>query len=122
ALHASSAPPEPLDLVGPDMPTQAEYLRRRNAARDERVVALYVRAAPLLRRIAAVERVRTARALAYRLAWATQSVRYDVGPLGRALGWCPSINLSHGLPPRLVPAPAGALAPSAPATAPTPSP
>jgi nucleoside-diphosphate-sugar epimerase len=119
ALRISSAPPEPLDLVCPDMPTQAEYLRRRSAARDERVVPLYVRAAGLLRRIAAVESARTARALAYRLAWATQSVRYDVGPLARALGWCPCIDLPRGLAPRLVQAP-GVLALSAPATAPPP--
>ncbi len=59
ALRTSCAPPEPLDLVGPDMPTQAEYLRRRNAARAERIVPVYVRAAGLLRRIAAVERART---------------------------------------------------------------
>jgi nucleoside-diphosphate-sugar epimerase len=120
ALRSSSAPAEPLDLVGPDMPTQAEYLRRRNAARDERVVPLYVRAAGLLRRIAALESVPTARALAYRLAWATQSVRYENGPLAQAVGWCPSIDLARGLAPRLVRAPAGALAPSAPATAPAP--
>jgi nucleoside-diphosphate-sugar epimerase len=122
ALRTASAPREPLDLVGPDMPTQAEYLRRRNAARDERVVPLYVRAAGLLRRIAALESARTARALAYRLAWATQSVRYDVEPLARALGWCARIDLPRGLAPRLVHAPAAALALSAPATSPAPPP
>jgi nucleoside-diphosphate-sugar epimerase len=120
ALRSSSAPTEPLDVVGPDMPTQAEYLRLRSAARDERVVPLYVRAASVLRRIAALESVRTARALAYRLAWATQSVRYDVGPLTRALDWRPRIDLPRGLAPRPVRTPAGALALSAPATAPPP--
>src|SRR5262249_57307584 len=99
-LRTSGGPAEPLDLVGPDIPTQAEYLRRRNAARDEPIVPFYVRAAGLLRRIAAVESGRTARALAYRLAWATQSVRYDVDPLTRALGWCPRIDLARGLAPR----------------------
>jgi hypothetical protein len=64
--------------------------------------------------------VRTARALAYRLAWATQSVRYDVGPLAGALGWCPCVDLPRGLAPRLVRTPAGALALSAPATVPPP--
>jgi nucleoside-diphosphate-sugar epimerase len=121
ALRSSSAPAEPLDLVGPDMPTQAEYLRRRNAARAaERIVPVYVRAAGLLRRIAAVERVRRVRALAYRLAWATQSVRYDVGPLARALGWCPGIDLPRGFTPRLERAAAGTLTLSAPAPAPPP--
>jgi len=79
-----------------------------------------VRAAGLLRRIAAVESGRTARALAYRLAWATQSVRYDVDPLTRALGWCPRIDLARGLAPHVVPPLTGALALTAPATAPPP--
>ena len=120
ALRTSCAPPEPLDLIGPDMPTQAEYLRRRNAARAERIVPVYVRAAGLLRKIAAVERAQRVRALAYRLAWATQSVRYDVGPLARALGWCPGIDLPRGFTPRLQRAAAGTLALSAPAPAPPP--
>jgi len=118
ALRISRAPADALDLVGPDMPTQAEYLRRRNAARDERVVPVYVRAATLLRRVAALESARTARALAYRLAWATQSVRYDVDPLARALGWSPRIDLARGLAPRGVQGAAGALALTAASPAP----
>src|SRR5262249_15231024 len=80
---------------------------RRRAVGDERMVRVYVRAATLLAKIAALESARTARALAYRLAWATQSVRYDVEPLARALGWCPRIDLARGLAPRVVRGAAG---------------
>jgi nucleoside-diphosphate-sugar epimerase len=97
ALRSTSAPAEPLDLVGPGMPTQAEYLARRSAARGEHIVPVYAPVARLLRRIAGLPSPRTARALAYRLAWATQSVRYESGALAHALGWCPSIDLPQGL-------------------------
>lgn len=106
ALRTRSAPAEPLDLVGPGMPTQAEYLARWSAVRGERVVPVFVPAARLLRRVAGLALPRTARALAYRLAWATQSVRYEDGPLAQALGWCPSIELPQGIVPRPMPAPA----------------
>ncbi len=121
ALRSHGAPVEPLDLVGPGMPTQAEYLAHWSAARGERLEPVYVPAARLLRRIAGLPSPRTARALAYRLAWATQSVRYETGPLAQALGWSPSIELAQGLArtagPRMV-APA-AVASRIPATAPT---
>ena len=122
ALRCRSAPAGPLDLVGPGMPTQAEYLARRNAACGARVVPVYLPAARLLRRVAGLQGPRVARALAYRLAWATQSVRYDTGPLGRALGWCPSIDPSQGLVARPTPAPAArgaAVALAAPRKVPT---
>jgi 2-alkyl-3-oxoalkanoate reductase len=125
ALRTRSVPAEPLDLVGPGMPTQAEYLASWSAARGERVVPVYVPAARLLRRVAGLERPQAARALAYRLAWATQSVRYDGGPLARALGWCPSMDLSQGLARRpgaaavAKPAATAAMAFGAPTTAPT---
>jgi nucleoside-diphosphate-sugar epimerase len=122
ALRISRAPADALDLVGPDMPTQAEYLRQRNAARGERIVPVYVRAATLLRKLAALESARTARALAYRLAWATQSVRYDVDRLAQALGWSPRIDLGRGLAPRVVQGATGALALTAAATATAPPP
>jgi 2-alkyl-3-oxoalkanoate reductase len=97
ALRTRSAPAEPLDLVGPAMPTQAEYLSRWSAARGQRVVPVYVPAARLLRLVANLEGALPVRSLAYRLAWATQSVRYDGGPLAQALGWCPGIELAQGL-------------------------
>ena len=100
ALRADGTPAEPLNLVGPDMPTQAEYLACWSAARGESLVPVYVPAARLLRRIASLPSPRTARAFAYRLAWATQSVRYEQGPLARALGWSPSVGLPQGLAPR----------------------
>jgi nucleoside-diphosphate-sugar epimerase len=104
ALCTGSTPAEPLDLVGPETPTQAEYLDCWSAARGESVVPVYVPAARILRRIASLPCPETARALAYRLAWATQSVRYENGPLARALGWSPSIGLREGLAPRRAPA------------------
>jgi UDP-glucose 4-epimerase len=100
ALRSCRTPAEPLDLVGPGMPTQAEYLARRSAARGERVVPVYVPAARVLRRVAGV--TGRARALAYRLAWATQSVHYEGGPLATTLGWCPGIALDQGLAARPV--------------------
>ena len=109
ALRSRSTPAEPLDLVGPGTPTQAEYLARRGAARGERLVPIYVATARLLRRIAGLPGPRTARALAYRLAWATQSVRYDKEPLAQALGWCPGIELAQGLAHPSGPAPLAAL-------------
>jgi len=118
ALRSHGAPVEPLDVVGPGRPTQAEYLARRNAARGERLVPVYLPVARMLRRIASLPSPRRARALAYRLAWATQSVRYDSGPLAQALGWCPAIELAQGLGgPGQFAAPA--LAMGIPATAPT---
>ena len=97
ALRTASAPAEPLDLVGPDMPTQAEYLAPAECgARRARRAGLRARPRACCGGSRPPERVRTARALAYRLAWATQSVRYDDGPLARALGWCPGIELAAG--------------------------
>src|SRR5262249_29886318 len=110
---ARGPPAEPLDLLGPGMPTQTEYLARRSAARGERLVPVYVPAARLLRRLAGLPGARRTRALAYRLAWATQSVRHDSGPLTQALGWSPSIDLAQGL--ASVPGAAPLAAPSAPA-------
>ena len=103
ALRIRSAPAEPLDLVGPSMPTQAEYLARRSAARGEHLVPVYVPAAGLLRRIAGLPGPRKTRALAYRLAWATQSVRYEEGPLAQALDWRPDVELTLGPAPVAAP-------------------
>jgi nucleoside-diphosphate-sugar epimerase len=119
ALRIRSAPAEPLDLVGPRMPTQAEYLARRSAARGEHLVPIYVPAGRLLRRIAAVPGPQTARALAYRLAWATQSVRYENAPLAQALDWCPDVDLAQGLADAIGPAPVTAPSVLTMATAPT---
>lgn len=123
ALGARPTSGEPLDLVGPKMPTQAEYLARRSAALGERLVPVYLPAAPVLCRIAGVAGARRIRALAYRLAWATQSVRYDGGPLATTLGWSPGIELGQGLAARfaagrLAADPVGARALGAPAAAP----
>jgi nucleoside-diphosphate-sugar epimerase len=120
ALHIHSTPAGPLDLVGPSMPTQAEYLlARRSAARGEHLVPIYVPAARLLRRIAAFPGPRKARALAHRLAWATQSVRYENEPLAQALGWCAGVELAQGLADPLGPDPVAAPGVLTMATAPT---
>jgi len=119
ALRIRSAPAEPLDLVGPGMPTQAEYLARRSAARGEHLVPIYLPVAHLLRRIAALPGPRKARALAYRLAWATQSVRYENEPLAQSLGWRPDVELAQGLADRFGPAPVAAPSVLTMATAPT---
>ena len=119
ALRIRNAPAEPLELVGPGMPTQAEYLAHRNAARGEHLVPIYVPAARLLRRIAVLPGPRKARAVAYRLAWATQSVRYENEPLAQALGWCPGVELAQGLADPLGPAPVAAPSVLTMATAPT---
>jgi nucleoside-diphosphate-sugar epimerase len=119
ALRIRSAPAEPLDLVAPGMPTQAEYLARRSAARGEHLVPIYAPAARLLRRIAAVPAPQTVRALAYRLAWATQSVRYENGPLARALGWSPGVDLAQGVVDAIGAAPVAAPSVLAMGTAPT---
>lgn len=114
-LRVAEAPAVPLDLVGPRPPTQAEYLARRGAARAERLVPIYLPVAPVLRRFAALPG-RT-RSLAYRLAWATQSVRYDGSTLARALDWHPAIDLERGLrtPPAAAPEPPAVLAAPGPA-------
>jgi nucleoside-diphosphate-sugar epimerase len=118
-LRIRSAPAGPLDLVGPRMPTQAEYLAHRNAARGEHLAPIYVPAARLLRRIAVLPGPRKARAVAYRLAWATQSVRYENEPLAQALGWCPGVELAQGFADPLGPAPVAAPSVLTMATAPT---
>src|SRR5262249_20148395 len=119
ALRIRSAPAGPLDLVGPSMPTHAEYLARRSAARGEHLVPIYVPAARLLRRIAAFPSPRKARALAHRLAWATQSVRSENDPPAQALGWCAGAELAQGLADPLGPAPVAAPSVLTMATAPT---
>lgn len=98
ALRLARAPAAPLDLVGPRPPTQAEWLARRPATGGERLVPLYLPVARLLRGLTALPG--PARPLAYRLAWATQSVRYDDSAVTRALGWRPGIHLDQGLAPR----------------------
>lgn len=110
-LRVPEAPAAPLDLIGPRSPTQAEYLARRGAARADRLVPIYLRVAPVLRALARLPESR-ARALAYRLAWATQSVRYDGTTLARALDWQPAIDVACGLrtPPDAAPAAVAVLA------------
>jgi len=97
-LRLARAPAAPLDLVGPRPPTQAEWLARHCATGDERLVPLYLPVARMLRALTALPAA--ASALAYRLAWATQSVRYDDAAVTRALGWRPGIHIDQGLAPR----------------------
>ena len=53
-LRLARAPAAPLDLVGPRPPTQAEWLARRRATGDERLVPLYLPVARLLRMLTAL--------------------------------------------------------------------
>jgi nucleoside-diphosphate-sugar epimerase len=89
-LSAETLPRAPLHVVGPDAPTQAAWL----AARDPGRRAVFVPVAPLLRRLAGRAVPARWRALGYRLAWATQSVRYDRAPLAATLGWQPEIGIT----------------------------
>ena len=92
ALQRPGGETGPLTLVGPDAPTQAEWLARR----EDGVRTLYVPTGAA-RRLAGWQ---AARALdgrasgtrrAYQLAWATQSVRYDRSACTAELGWAPRI-------------------------------
>jgi len=92
----------PLNVVGPDCPTQAEYLALRHERRGERTRPLYVPVgmARTLGRLAA-HRARfgmpSGRDLAYCFAWAAQEVRYDLRPAAAELAWAPRIPVSEGL-------------------------
>ena len=92
----------PVNVVGPDSPTQAEYLALRRERRGEAVRSVYLPMLParLAARIAegrARFRVPSGRDLAYCLAWAAQEVTYDLRPAAAELGWTPRIPVSDGL-------------------------
>jgi nucleoside-diphosphate-sugar epimerase len=103
ACSAARVPATPLHVVGPDEPTQAAWLAAHGGDASGRVV--YLAAGALLARLAAGPVPARARDLAHRLAWATQSVRFDPAPTAAALGWRPAIPATS---PRPAPAPAGA--------------
>jgi nucleoside-diphosphate-sugar epimerase len=92
----------PVNVVGPDCPTQAEYVAMRRERRGERARDVYLPMAPA--RLAGFRAARRARFrvpsqrdLAYCLAWAAQEVTYDLRPAAAELGWAPRIALSDGL-------------------------
>ncbi len=91
-----------LNVVGPETPTQADYLVRREAQGHGRLAAIYVSLAAfraLARRRVRVQALRpTAWASrSYALAWSAQEARYDLRATERALGWVPRIGLDDGL-------------------------
>ena len=92
----------PVNVVGPDSPTQAEYLalRQRRGGDGARPVYLPMSAARFAgRRKAQGTRfgVPGGRNLPYCLAWATQDVTYDLRPAAAELGWTPRIPVADGL-------------------------
>jgi nucleoside-diphosphate-sugar epimerase len=104
-LHAvtrTARTSRPVNVVGPDCPTQAEYLALRHARLGEHARAVYLPMLPI--RIAAQRaagrarfRVPAGRDLGYCLAWAAQEVSYDLRPAAAELGWAPRIPVSDGL-------------------------
>lgn len=102
ACTAARLPETPLHVVGPDEPTQAAWLAAHGSDASRRVV--YLPAGGLLARLAAGPLPARARDLAHRLAWATQSVRFDGGPTAFALGWRPGIAATGAV---RAPAPVG---------------
>ena len=92
----------PVNVVGPDCPTQDEYLRLRRERRGDEARPVYVPMAParLAARMAGSRarfRVPSGRDLAYCLAWAAQEVSYDLRPAASELGWAPRIPVYDGL-------------------------
>ena len=92
ALRLARAPAAPLDLVGPRPPTQAEWLARRRATGDERLVPLYL---PVARRAAGAHGAARSRARA-RL---PPRLGDAVGALRRRCS-DPRARLAPGHPPR----------------------
>lgn len=94
--------PRPVNVVGPDCPTQAEYLAIRRERRGDRARPVYVPAS--VARFAGRRRahrlrfgVPSGRDLAYCLAWAAQEVTYDLRPAASDLGWAPRVAVAEGL-------------------------
>jgi UDP-glucose 4-epimerase len=91
-----------VNVVGPDCPTQAEYLSLRRVRKGDRMPAVYVPVT--LARLAGAHaarrtrfRVPTGRHLGYCLEWATQEASYSLRPAMTELDWSPSVRLSDGL-------------------------
>ena len=92
----------PVNVVGPDTPTQAEYFALRRARRGDGARPVYLPMAParLAGSFAAHRarfRVPTGRDLAYCLAWAAQETSYDLRPAAAELGWTPRVAVADGL-------------------------
>jgi nucleoside-diphosphate-sugar epimerase len=102
AVRRTGCMSRPVNVVGPDCPTQAEYLALRQASRGDRARPVYLptMATLLAARHAASRarfRVPSGRNLAYCMAWAAQEVAYDLRPAAAELGWAPRIPVSDGL-------------------------
>jgi nucleoside-diphosphate-sugar epimerase len=92
----------PVNVVGPDCPTQAEYLRLRRERRGDRALPVYLSAAAaraLGSRAAHRSRfgIPPGRSLAYCLAWAAQEATYDLRGAATELGWAPRVPVGDGL-------------------------
>ena len=102
AVTRSGRVARPVNVVGADSPTQAEYLALRRERKGEPSRAVYLPMGPTrlaghLKARRARFRVPTGRDLAYCLAWAAQETVYDLRPAATELGWAPRIALSEGL-------------------------
>ena len=105
ALRAAACRAEPLDLVGPEQPTQAgTWLARRVRRGDERLVPIYARRVPRgccggSRRCPGPRGARAPTRSPGRRSRCATTTR----PTERALGWRPRIGLDDGLAPRAEP-------------------
>ncbi len=98
----------PLNLVGPDIPTQADYLALRATTGRDPIVPVYVPASVL--QLAARRAARGARLVAsrgcslpYALWWQTQEVSYERDSARQDMDWVPTIATAAGLRGSLTP-------------------
>jgi len=102
ALLCPHAVATPVNVVGPDMPTQRDYLKARAAAGKEHIVPLYVPLGALrwlARRLATRCRFGGAegKSLVYELGWLAQDVTFDLRAGADEIGWMPRIAVAEGL-------------------------
>lgn len=92
----------PVNVVGPDAPTQSEYLRLRARQLGEEIRPIWIPfqlLRPWTRWLAArsQESVPQSGSLFYSLTWSAQAVRFDLEATRRDLGWAPDITPAETL-------------------------
>ena len=102
AVSVSHAPSTPLNVVGAEQPSQAEYLRMRASWCAERIAAVYVpltavRWGARWRAEHSRLHLRNRRSRLYSLAWIAQEARYDTGATERELSWTARVPVAEGL-------------------------
>lgn len=102
ACLAQGASPRTVNIVGPNAPTQAEFLELRTRHLGERYRPVWIP----LRWLKPWTRVLVARtrgkiadygSLIYSLAWSSQAVHYDLDATRRDLGWAPGLGPAETL-------------------------